>query len=423
MSATVSDLNKDEILQWLYGLGVHGIKLGLRNITELLHRLGDPQRSFRTVHVAGTDGKGSTCAMIHSILDTAGIKTGLYTSPHLVDFNERISVSGVQITDSELSKLAERLMGAVEDMAKSGMLCTFFEVTTAIAFMHFRNKGAEYAVIEVGMGGRFDATNVIVPEVSVITNISLEHTEYLGGTVDKIAFEKAGIIKDGVPVVTMNRGVALDVIRNIAEAKGSELIVTEDPRITGMSADSVTMVYRDCNYVIGIPGEFQAQNAAMAVDAVGFLSCRDRIEGHIVDGLKNVRWPGRMQKIAGMPIIIDVSHTAAGAKVLAENIKELYGTVTVVFGVLSDKDIDGISRSLASIASKMVLTEPGSERAMPMDRVKSVMCRYMDDVRCASDVGSAIEEALKIRDDGMVLVTGSLFMAGDALKWLRKTSV
>ena len=207
--------SKEEFLAWLYGLSAHGIKLGLENTRELLKRLGNPQEHFGSVHVAGTDGKGSVCAIIHSILTASGVRTGLYTSPHILEFNERISVCGVPISDEELADLAARVVPHVNGMAENNMLCTFFEVTTAIAFLHFMEKGVEYAVVEVGMGGRFDSTNVIVPDVTVINNISIDHTEYLGNTIEKIAYEKAGIIKPGVPCVTINGESAYSVIKRL----------------------------------------------------------------------------------------------------------------------------------------------------------------------------------------------------------------
>jgi len=417
-----STVNKENTLQWLYGLSVHGIKLGLRNITELLRRLGDPQNSFRSVHVAGTDGKGSTCAMIDSVLRGSGIRTGLYTSPHLVDFNERIAVSGRHINDKELCALTDRIIPIVKGMEKEDMQCTFFEVTTAIAFLYFADMGVEYAVVEVGMGGRFDATNVIIPEVSVITNISLEHTMYLGDTIEKIAFEKAGIIKENVPVITMNRGSPLDVIREIASSKGSELIVVDDISVMSSEEDLVRMRYKSRDYVIGLPGDYQALNAAMAIEALGKISCSDKVKGHIGSGLKDVKWPGRMQKIDGMPIILDVSHTSAGSEVLVNNIQRIYGKVIVVFGVLNDKDIDSIARNLSKIASKMIITLPDTERATPLEYVNSIVSRYVDVAYQIDDVGKAIEKAMEIRGDEMILITGSLFMAGDSLKWLKKIS-
>lgn len=419
----MTPVSKEDALRWLYGLSVHGIKLGLRNIAELLKRVGDPQDSFRSIHVAGTDGKGSTCAMIDSVLRESGIRTGLYTSPHLIDFNERIAVSGRNVSDEELCALMDEMIPIVGEMQREGMQCTFFEVTTAMAFLHFARMKVEYAVIEVGMGGRFDATNLILPEVSVITNISLEHTAYLGDTVEKIAFEKAGIIKENVPVVTVNRGGPLEVIRTVASSKGSELVVIDGVSVISSGENGVGMGYKGKNYIIGLPGDYQALNAAMAIEALERTSCSGRVIGHIADGLKDVKWPGRMQRMEGLPIILDVTHTSAGSEVLARNMQEIYGKVVVVFGVLDDKDIDGIARNLSKIASKVIVTLPDSERAAPLDRVSDVVKKYVDTVFQADDVGKAIEKAMEIRGDEKILVTGSLFMAGDSLKWLRRTSV
>lgn len=414
--------NKEEILDWLYNLSVHGIKLGLRNTTVLLERLGNPQDSFRKIHVAGTDGKGSTCAMIASILREAGIRTGLYTSPHIIDFNERISVSGQQITDAELEHYAGIIRPIVEDMRKEGMQCTFFEATTAMAFAYFRDKGVEYAVVEVGMGGRFDATNIIVPDVSVITTISMEHTEYLGDTIEKIAFEKAGIIKEGVPVVTVNTGAPLSVIEDVAASRGSRVMRTEPAEVVSLSENGTLMRYRGKEYTVGIPGSYQAMNASMAIEAIGCLPCRERLEQFIESGLRKVRWPCRMEKIEGMPLILDASHTKVGSKAMADDIGTIYGKVTVVFGVLSDKDIDGVAENISRIASKVIVTVPVSERAADVERTAEAVRRYVKDVTVLPDINEAFGRAMELRNGENVLVTGSFIMAEDALKWLKRTS-
>ncbi len=412
-------------LEWLYGLQVHGVKLGLTNITELLRRMGNPQNEFRCIHVAGTDGKGSTCACIESILRVSGVRTGLYTSPHLTDFNERVRVCGDMISDEELSDLASEVVSIVEDMETQGMRCTFFEVTTAIAFLYFKRKGVEYAVVEVGMGGRFDATNVISPEVCVICNISLEHTEFLGDTIEKIAFEKAGIIKSGVPCVTLNSEPAFGVISKVASDRSSVLtrIVEDDIHILASSPDTLEFMYKEDSYKVSIPGRHQAKNASMAIVAVSELGIFDaRLKDHIGEGLSSVSWPCRMQKLEGLPIIMDVTHTRAGAEELAKDISELYGKVLVVFGVLGDKDIEHIAQSIASITEKVVVTVPDSVRAAPLNCVLPVMKYLIPDVSEAGSVGEAIEIAMNARKgDEVILVTGSFYMAGDALRWLRRT--
>jgi dihydrofolate synthase / folylpolyglutamate synthase len=413
------------VLEWLYGLQVHGIKLGLTNITELLRRLGNPQRGFHSIHVAGTDGKGSTCACIDSILRVSGYRTGLYTSPHLTDFNERIKVSGQMITDEELSDLASEVMPIVHDMDDEGMRCTFFEVTTALAFLHFKRKGVEYAVIEVGMGGRFDATNVILPDVCVICNISLEHTEFLGDTVEKIAFEKAGIIKPGIPCVTLNPEPAIGVISRVADERLAELIKirSEEIIVEENGQYALRFRYKDEPYIVSIPGRHQARNAALAMEAVVKLKIFDaRIRSNVKKGLSMVEWPCRMQRSKKLPIVVDVTHTRAGSEDLASDISELYGKVLLVFGVLGDKDIEHISQNLAGIADKVIVTVPDSVRAAPMDRVLPIMTGYFSNVEQADNVGEAIQMALIERKEGeMVLVTGSFYMAGEALTWLRKT--
>ena len=414
--------NDDELLKWLYGLSVHGIKLGLTNTTELLNRLGNPQNSFRKVHVAGTDGKGSTCVMMASILKESGFKTGLYTSPHIIEFNERISIDGVNVSDEEVRTLVSVIRPIVEDMGKAGMQCTFFEVTTAMAFLHFRENDVDYAVIEVGMGGRFDATNVITPDVSVITTISMEHTEYLGDTLDKIAGEKAGIIKERIPVVTNNEGMAYDVIFKKALEKGAQLFKVPDPQSITLTQDSTIFTYKGNDYTVGIPGKYQADNACLAIEAMSQIPYASKVIPHIHDGLKKARWPCRMQKLDDLPIILDVTHTKAGSKALAENIAKIYGKVTVVFGVLSDKDISGIAENLSTIASKIIITNPISERSADLKVVKKAVKAKIADVTVEPNIYDAFDKGMEMRGDELLLITGSFIMAEDALKWLKRTS-
>ena len=417
----MTDFNKDDVVNWLRGLMLHGVKLGLNNIEELLDRVGNPQKSFKAVHVAGSDGKGTTCAAIASILRESGISVGLYTSPHITNFNERISVNGTNISDNELLVLAHEVMIVAEFMKEDGFQCTFFEVTTAMAFLYFQRKHVEYAVVEVGMGGRFDATNVITPEVSVITNISREHTQYLGNTLREIAFEKAGIIKHNVPVVTCNSGDALSVITEAASERQSDLIVADGPELLSFDGEGSRFRYCDEEFEIRVPGSYQCKNAAMAVEAVRMLPEAERIEPHIHDGLRNVVWHARMEKIDGLPLIIDVSHTTAGMKVLMHDVQQIYGKVTTVFGVLSDKDLCGMAKCVCQMSRKVIVAAPESDRAMDIHelvRGASVVC---EDLESADSVEQAIDRAMEVRGDGMVLVTGSFRMAEAAYKWLRKT--
>jgi dihydrofolate synthase/folylpolyglutamate synthase len=414
---------RDGLLDWLYGLSVHGIKMGLDNTRELLQRIGDPQDSFRSMHVAGTDGKGSVSAMLFSVLCGSGIRAGLYTSPHLVDFNERIRTCDGVMTDAELLSLVGEVAPAVDDMAALGRRCTFFEATTAMAFLHFKRKGVEYAVTEVGMGGRFDSTNVIRPDVCVINNIGLEHTAYLGDTVEKIAFEKAGIIKPGVPVITLNPEPAFGVIAAEAARQGSPLTRVDpgDIKVTENGAGRLSMTYKGEAFEVGMPGRHQSRNAALAVEALRASPTADRTEGFLRGGLRSARWPCRMERIEGLPLILDVTHTVSGSECLASDIAEIYGKVVLVFGMLGDKDMEHVARNLSSVADTVVVTVPDSERASPAEEEMETVGRYFDQVLFEPDVGSAIERAMALGDGRHVLVTGSLYMAGDALRWLRRT--
>jgi len=403
--------------EWMDGMGMNRMRFGLENITELLKRLGDPQNDFRSVHVAGSDGKGSTCAMIYSILLDAGVNAGMYTSPHLVRFNERISVNGNDISDSELDELMAVVRPIADQMISEGADCTFFEITTALAFLHFSRMKVEYAVLETGMGGRLDATNTVTPEVTAITNISLEHAEILGNTKEKIAFEKAGIIKNGIPVITPNSGTVLDVIKEAAGKRNAPIIAVDRSSVDVISFRNgyVTMRYCGKEYGIGIPGRHQAENAAVAIECVKRIGTD--VSGSIRSGLKDVRWRGRMEYFPDTDIVVDVSHTAAGAERLAEDISDVYGKAILILGMFDDKDSDKICCSLSKIASEVVITAPDSERAMLPERLAEMMRKYSDNVTIRKNIGEAIDS---VKGKGLVLITGSLFMAGEAISYLKK---
>ena len=418
-----------ETLDWLFGLENMGIKLGLTRIRELLSGLGDPQISFRSVHVAGTNGKGSVCAMTASILRSSGIRTGLYTSPHLVDFRERIMIDGKMISEADVVSLADevRRAGKLSADDESRPL-TFFEVTTAIAFLHFARQGVETAVIEVGMGGRLDATNVIVPDVCVITRISREHVPYLGDTVAKIAYEKAGIIKPCVPVITAEDDpVVLKVLDSIARDKGtylSRLGTDFELRLAGSDRSGVAVHLSSIGRTVPLPllGDYQASNAAMACEAAMELRKRGlRITADsIAEGLSNVVWPGRLEVVQEKPLVIfDVSHTPEGAKVAVEELLKIkQGRTTVVLGVLNDKDLDGIASEFGKISDSVIATMPKTVRAFSPEQVWESAGRFCADVSVSQDVGEAVKAALTRSGPGdTVIVGGSLYTVGEARKW------
>ncbi len=413
-------------LKWLYGLQMHGIKLGLTNITELLRRMHDPQRNYPAVHVAGSDGKGSTSAIVAAVLRQAGYRVGLYTSPHLLNFNERIAVDGAFITDDEVADFAAALRPHVDDMAESGLNCTFFEVTTAMALCYFRERHVQYAVLEVGMGGRFDATNVVVPAVSIINNISMEHTEYLGDTIEKIAFEKAGIIKPGVPCVTINPEPAYGVIARTAAERQAPLVRVraEEIEVRQNTAAGPVFSYGGEEYLVSIPGRNEAKDAVLALTALQQLPYyRERIAPHVREGMAAVHWPCRLERQPGTDILIDVTHTEAGSEGLAADVAAIYGKVVLVFGILKDKDVSGLCRNLAAVSSHVIVTQPDSERARPLAETAAAMRQYCPAAETAADIGTALARALELKRPGeLVLVTGSFHMAEGALRCLGRTS-
>ncbi len=410
-------------MAWLEGLASRGVKPGLDNIKRLLSLLEDPQEGLRTVHVAGSDGKGSVCAMMESVLNASGLRTGAFTSPHVLEMNECIRICGEPVGDADLECVLSKIRPFVELMAADGMECTQFEVLTAAAFEYFSMVEADIAVIEVGMGGRLDSTNVIVPEVAVINNISPEHTGALGDGIPQIAAHKAGVMKPGVPCVTINGDEAFSCLESHAKEVGCPLIRVDPDDIEVLSnrVDSVDMVYKGEMYTVGLPGRMQARNAAVAIEALSLLpEFADTLEGHLSRGLAEVWWPCRMQKLMGMPLIIDVTHTLDGARCLCKDVEEIYGKVVVVMGLLSDKNIRGISEVLAGIASKAFIAPPNSPRAADPEVMEKAMREFHDDVEVCATVAEAIEKAMESRGDENILVTGSFRTAEDALRWMQE---
>lgn len=415
-----------EIIDYLYALQKHGIKLALSNSLALMALMGDPHRKFRSVHVAGTNGKGSTSSFIASMLQAAGYRVGLYTSPHLVSFAERIRINNVLITEAKVVELA----GRVRDTSRKASLNpTFFEVATALAFTYFAEEGVDIAVIEVGMGGRLDSTNVITPLVSVITNIELEHTEFLGTMLTQIAGEKAGVIKQGVPVVTgaMQQEV-ITVIEQEAAARKAEVyrlskdfmpVPIASQRAQVFDYQGIKTSYEKVR--INMLGRYQVDNACLALATIECL----RNAGIIVDeaaarsGLDQARWEGRLELVARKPdIYLDGAHNPASAQKLAATVREMkpaYRRIVLIIGILQDKDCRGIIAALAPLADQVVVTKPRYSRAMEVQALAAEIRKLHGSVETAETVGEAIAMAGdKVSSDDLVLITGSLYMVGDA---------
>ncbi len=424
-------MDYEATLDQLYRLERFGMKLGLENMERLLGLIGNPQEGLRAIHVTGSNGKGSVSAYVASALRKAGYRVGLYTSPHIVRFNERIQVDGIPISDDEVLRLWGGLQPAIQALVAERAVNrpTFFEVTTAMAFQYFRERRVDAAVIEVGMGGRLDATNVIDGSVSVITRIDLEHTEHLGKTVARIAREKAGIIKPGARAVT----VAQEALPTI-EARCFELgvplsIVGKDVLVERIAFDlkgeTLHLTTSDSELEVRTPllGSFQVENAALAVTALraareGGLAIS---EADIAEGIRSVRWPGRLQVLRERPLLIaDGGHNGAAARALARSLVELFPgrSWRIVVGVLSDKDLDAIAGALGPLAERVYGCRSTSHRAYAAEEVAAAF-RSFAEVSAQTSVAAAIDAALSdAGPEDLVLIAGSIYTVGEAFEHL-----
>ncbi|HEY6007641.1 MAG TPA: folylpolyglutamate synthase/dihydrofolate synthase family protein [Geobacteraceae bacterium] len=407
----------EETLSHIYGRGRFGIKPGLERISALLHELGNPQEQVTTLQVAGTNGKGSTCAFLSAILAAAGLKVGLFTSPHLTRFTERIRVNGQEAAEDEVVRLAGRVLATASAEA------TFFEIVTALALTHFAEQRVDLAVMEVGMGGRFDATSAAPGVLSVITPISLDHCEYLGADVAAIAREKAGIIRTGRPVVTAPQPApALAMIDSRCRELGAPLYLCGKDFAATWGDNGLN--YRGMGATLtalhpGIGGRYQSVNAACALAAAELLD-RSGIGvpyGALAQGIAEATWPGRMELMGSEPrILLDGAHNPASAQALAEALGEVpHRRLILVLGVMGDKDLTGIVGPLLPRASRVVAVSPALDRALPADTL-AAFCRSLGAECCVGGTvaaGLALARAAAGARD-LVLVTGSLFTVGEA---------
>ncbi|MDH5526797.1 MAG: bifunctional folylpolyglutamate synthase/dihydrofolate synthase [Nitrospirota bacterium] len=413
---------------WLARLALFGIKLGLETVTGLLDALGNPHLKYPSLHVAGTNGKGSTVAFADALLRAMGLTVGRYTSPHLEDFSERIAVAGVPVSDADLVALAGRVAAVAGDDPPP----TFFEVGTVMALAHFARAAAggpvDVAVVETGMGGRLDATNVLTPKVSVITGVSLEHAEHLGATVAEVAVEKAGIIKPGVPVVTGAEGKALAVIRATAEERGAPLYVLgEHFDVLGEG----TLAYRGIrtNYTgltLSLAGSHQRRNAALALAAVELMFPPGVAvaEATVRSALSATRWPGRLESVPGAPpVLMDAAHNPEAAAVLAAYLAEWGKGVPLwlVLGVLADKQFVQMLEPLREHVHHLILTRPDTPRGGDLPAQACVAGRMNLSMEIAPRVADAVALALKAAEaeGGRVCISGSIYTLGEARAALR----
>ena len=431
----MATLTPEEALNYLYSLIPKGIKLGLENISTVLNGLGNPQLNTPTIHIAGTNGKGSTAAFCESILRNAGYKVGLYTSPHLNHFGERIQINRIPLSENELIQLVAKVKHVVENLK---IPITFFEFATAMAFLHFAEQETDINVIEVGMGGRLDATSLCKGDITIITSIAKDHTSYLGTKIEEITFEKASVIKEGGTVFAIKGTKKVhEVIKSISDIKsataqflGEHFVIKKNP---GKNSPSL-ITYQSPNVClkdleISLAGGFQASNAALALSAClhhARKSGKEISEQSIRTSLKNTSWAGRMEVISSRPtILLDIAHNPAAVKEMAKSAQKLfsYTRVIVIYGAMKDKQSDEMLQELTNFADHFILVRPNQERSENPTRFKKILKKYNTPCEVIESIPKAIRKVKQTAlSDDMVCITGSIFTVGEAKHYLENES-
>ena len=417
------ELTYDEALSFIHSRDCFGSNLGLLRIERLTQALGNPQSELKYIHVGGTNGKGSTCTMLSEIMISQGYRTGLFTSPYVVDFCERMQIDGKMISHEELAALVDEVKPVVEELDRQGICPTEFEVVTAISFLYFARNNCDIVILEVGLGGRLDSTNVIdCPLASVITSISLDHTDILGDTVSKIAAEKCGIIKQGAITVAYPQmdAEAFEVIKKTALEKGNKFCVGDysQAKIERESISGTHFEYKGFNLFVPLSGKYQVCNAinaietALAVRENGFLID----DSSIIDGIANARIAARMEIVSDSPLVLlDGGHNEGACAVLYDNLrKNVGGKITAVIGFMRDKDYGAYFERLAPLFSRIIVTTSSNPRTESIEKLACCAKKYCSDVLSCEDPNEAVELAFSLLGEGESLVVcGSLYLASD----------
>lgn len=413
-------MNYREAIEYIWSSQKFGMKLGLENIEELLKRLGNPHKGLKIIHIAGTNGKGSTANFISEILIEGGFKVGLYTSPELFKFNDRIRINKEPCSDREIISAVIMVKKEIDEMIEDGLNSpTEFEIATAVGFLIFKKAKVDYLILEVGLGGRLDATNVASPIITVITHIAKDHMEYLGNSLSEIAYEKAGIIKKNVPLILYpQEKEAEDSIREVAKEKNSEIIPVDISgiKIIKNSLEGWEFIFYEKKYKISMLGEHQIKNATTALMAIKKLVEIENLnisQKNISDGIKNAKWEGRYEILSKNPlIIIDGAHNEDGWRVFRETTEKLLPNIkkTIVLGILKDKEIDKALDLILPISDHIITTAPLNERALS----KEELAKMVRERGVRATVANSIEDTLDIalRDNNAIFYVGSLYMIG-----------
>ena len=401
----------DTILDELYSLQRLGIKVGLEHTVQLLDQIGNPHKNLRLIHVAGTNGKGSTCSILTKILVDHGLKIGLYTSPHLKKFNERIQINHCQISDEYIATFFNENRADINEIE-----ATFFETTTAMAFNYFKDQVVDYAVIETGLGGRLDSTNVIIPKVCGITSISLDHTEILGDTVEEIAIEKAGIIKRGVPTFTFEQKPSvLKILREEADKKKSNLYITEESEINVIKSgeDGVYFNYSDLEFELPLIGDHQVKNCVLAINIAKKLLGGSFDTSKVKKSVKTIKWPGRLEKIKNKNIYYDVAHNVEGISAMIKTISKSHGDKKIIglFSLKSDKNIKPICNVIKNNFETIILCNDKSGYLLKATFLEKILIE--NNIKCFSvpSVKKGVEALEKCNGDYVKIIFGSHYIA------------
>jgi dihydrofolate synthase/folylpolyglutamate synthase len=427
-------MNFNSSLKWINNFQKFGIKLGLDRIKYILEKLGNPQENYKIIHVGGSNGKGSVCKYISSILKESDYKVGTYTSPHLQDIRERIVVNNKKISKIDFADISNQIKPIIEKMKKKNDTPTYFEIITAISFQYFKQKKVDYAIIEVGLGGEYDATNIVNPILTIITNISFEHQNILGKKITEIAYQKAGIIKENIPIFTAAKNKSLDIIKKIADDKKSSVHIIKDENWRRLKNNNKFQHFRikgllkNYNVKTKILARYQGENITISIKSVEYLK---KIginikEESIEKGLEKTINKGRMEIIKNKPIILlDGAHNPKGIKLLVETLKNdfVYDKLFFIIGILKDKNIKSMIPPLISISDYIIVTQANNDRAINSLKLERIITKFNNKINITSkkNIPDAIRYTISeanYRD--LICITGSLYTIGEAMEFFKK---
>ncbi len=427
-------MNFDSSLKWINNFQKFGIKLGLDRIKYILEELGNPHNNYKIIHIGGSNGKGSVCKFISSIIKESNYKVGTYTSPHLIDIRERIVVNNKKISKIDFADITTKIKPIVEKMKEKKGPPTYFEIITAISFQYFKQKKVDYAIIEVGLGGKYDATNIVNPILTIITNISLEHQNILGKTITEIAYQKSGIIKENIPLFTAAKNKSLNVIKKIADDKNSQIHIIKNNNWSRLTKNYKFQEYRingllkNYNVRTKLLGLHQGENITLSIKSLEYLKKNgmDINEKFIKKGIEKTINQGRMELVNNRPLILlDGAHNPKGIKLLVETLKNdfEYEKLFFIIGVLKDKNIKAMIPPLIQISDYIIATQSDNDRALNSLKLEKIINKFNVKIKATSknNVPDAIRYNLSLAESkDLICITGSLYTVGEAIEFFKK---